>query len=76
MTPASGGTGGDLRWRSSLRLSPARPIYGVMGDHGSPAGTSSRFSLSRDIRCYIDSIITSGVIPASHCHVILGVTPY
>ena len=33
MMPASGGTGGDLRWRSSLRLSPAPPIYGVMGDH-------------------------------------------
>ena len=40
MTPASGGPGGDLRWRSSLRLSPAPPIYEVMGDHGSPAGTS------------------------------------
>ena len=26
----------DLRWRSSLRLSPAPPIYEVMGDHGSP----------------------------------------
>ena len=36
MTPAIGGSGGDLRWRSSLRLSPAPPIYGVMGDHGSP----------------------------------------
>ena len=69
MMPASGGTGVDLRWRSFLRLSPAPPIYEVMGDHGSPAGTSVRLSLSRDIRCYIDSIITSGVIPASHCHV-------
>ena len=38
MAPASGGTGGDLRWRSSLRLAPAPPIYEVMGDHGSPPG--------------------------------------
>ena len=36
MMPASGGSGGDLRWRSSLRLSLAPPIYEVMGDHGSP----------------------------------------
>ena len=34
----SGGSGGDLRWRSSLRLAPAPPIYEVMGDHGSPPG--------------------------------------
>ena len=34
----SGGPGGDLRWRSSLRLTPAPPIYEVMGDHGSPPG--------------------------------------
>ena len=39
--PASGDPGGDLRWRSSL---PAKlgPFYEVMGDHGSPAGTSVR----------------------------------
>ena len=36
----------DLRCRSSLRLSPAPPIYEVMGDHGSPAGTSVRLSKS------------------------------
>ena len=36
MMPASGGPGGDLRCRSSLRLSPTPPIYEVMGDHGSP----------------------------------------
>ena len=46
MTPANGGSGGDLRWRSSLRLSPAPPIYEVMGDHGSPAGTPVRLSTS------------------------------
>ena len=46
VTSAIGGTGGDLRWRSSLRLSPAPPIYGVMGDHGSPAGTSGRLVIS------------------------------
>ena len=76
MMPASGGTGGDLRWRSSLRLSPAPPIYEVMGDHGSPPEPPAASHCHVDIRCYIDSIITSGVIPASHCHVILGVTPY
>ncbi len=38
----SGGPGGDLRWRSSLRLAPAPPIYGVMGDHGSPPGPPDR----------------------------------
>ena len=36
-SPACGGHGGDLLWRSSLRLAPAHPIYGVMGDHGSPS---------------------------------------
>ena len=77
MMPASGGTGGDLRCRSSLRLSPAPPIYEVMGDHGSPPEPPVASHCHVDIRCYIDSIITtSGVIPASHCHVILGVTPY
>ena len=35
-------TGGDVRWRSSLRLAPAPPIYGVMGDHGSPPGLPDR----------------------------------
>ena len=38
------------RRRPSLSLIPpavaAPPIYGVMGDHGSPAGTSARLSIS------------------------------
>ena len=37
-SPATGGPSGDLRYRSSLRLTPAPPIYEVMGDHGSPPG--------------------------------------
>ena len=46
MPSAKGGAGGDLRWRSSLRLAPAPPIYEVMGDHGSPAGPSLCLSAS------------------------------
>ena len=53
MAPASGGPGGDLRWRSSLRLTPAPPIYEVMGDHGSPAGISAAPTI-----IHVDSLIT------------------
>ena len=48
-TAAYGGPGGDLRWRSSLRLAPAPPIYGVMGDYGSPPGHPAAAS-----QCHVD----------------------
>ena len=49
----NGGPGGDLRWRSSLRLAPAPPIYEVMGDHGSLAGISAPPTI-----IHVDSLIT------------------
>ena len=49
----SGGPGGDLRWRSSLRLAPAPPIYEVMGDHGSPTGISAPPTI-----IHVDSLIS------------------
>ena len=49
----NGDPGGDLRWRSSLRLAPAPPIYEVMGDHGSPTGISATPSIS-----HLDFLIT------------------
>ena len=55
----SGGPGGDLRWRSSLRLAPAPPIYEVMGDHGSPPGPPLRLRLFTWILWYL-SFIYSG----------------
>lgn len=48
------GGGQRPRRRPSLALippaAPAPPIYEVMGDHGSPVGTSVRLSLSRGYR--------------------------
>ena len=58
----NGGPGGDLRWRSSLRLAPAPPIYEVMGDHGSLAGTSATPSIS-----YLDFLISKFYIFRLRC---------
>ena len=52
--------GGDLRWRSSLRLAPAPPIYGVMGDYGSPPGHPAASQCHVDLRTF-----------ASNSHVVL-----
>ena len=58
----NGGPGGDLRWRSSLRLAPAPPIYEVMGDHGSPTGTSATPTI-----IHVDSLISKFYIFRLRC---------